>query len=136
MNDNRDFWAFPTKIVFKVIPDNNTAFTALKDNAITASERIDSKRFKELEENPKYKDALNLIRKDIFAYTYLGFNMRKENLKDIRVRKAIAHAIDKEQINKVLNNGESTIANSFIHPVQTKYLNPDIKPVNLSLIHI
>lgn len=125
----RDFWAYPDKIVFKIIPDNNTAFTALKDGVLSAYDRIDAKRFTELEKNKLFSDSFNLIRMDGLVYSYIGFNMRRDKLKDVRVRKAIAHAIDREQINKTLNNGESTLANTFVHAVQTKYLNPDIKPI-------
>lgn len=125
----RDFWAYPSKITLKIIPDNNTAFTALKDNQLTASEAIDAKRFKELSDNKMFADKFNLVKKDRLSYSYLGFNMRKENLKDLRVRQAIAHAIDREQINKILSNGEGTLASSFVHPVQTKYINADIKPI-------
>ena len=125
----RDFWAFPEKIIFKVIPDNNTAFTALKDNKLSAYDGIDSKRFMELEENKLFSDKFNLIRKDRLSYNYIGFNMRREKLKDVRVRKAIAHSIDRDQINKTLSNGEGTLANTFVHSVQTKFLNSDIKPM-------
>jgi peptide/nickel transport system substrate-binding protein len=55
--------------------------------------------------------------------------MRKEKLKDVRVRKAIAHSIDRDQINKTLSNGEGVPANTFVHADQTKFLNPDIKPM-------
>lgn len=126
----RNFWAYPDKIVLKVIPDNNTAFTALKDNKLSAYEAIDAKRFKELEDNKLFADKFNLTRIQRLSYTYVGFNMRKEKLKDVRVRKAIAHAIDREQINKTIANGESELANTFVHSVQTKFLNTDIKPMN------
>lgn len=126
----RDFWAYPEKIVFKVIPDNNTAFTALKDDKLSAYDAIDAKRFKELEENKLFSDKFNLTRIGRFSYTYLGFNMRKEKLKDVRVRKAIAHSIDRDQINKTLSNGEGVPANTFVHVDQTKFLNTDIKPMN------
>jgi ABC-type oligopeptide transport system substrate-binding subunit len=39
--------------------------------------------------------------------------MRKEKLKDVRVRKAIAHAIDRDQINKTISNGEGTLSQYF-----------------------
>ncbi|MCS6934527.1 MAG: ABC transporter substrate-binding protein [Chitinophagales bacterium] len=125
----RDFWAFPKKIIFKIIPDNNTAFAALKDDKLSAYEAIDAKRFKELEENELFASKFNLHRMDRLAYNYIGFNMRKDKLKDVRVRKAIAMAIDRDLINKTLNNGESTPATTFVHPVQDRYINKDIKPI-------
>ncbi|MBL7778784.1 MAG: hypothetical protein JNK66_10900 [Chitinophagales bacterium] len=125
----RDFWAFPEKIVFKIIPDNNTAFAALKDDKLSAYEAIDAKRFKELQDNELFANKFNLNKIDRLSYSYLGFNMRKEKLKDVRVRKAIALAIDRDLINQTLNNGESSLATTFVHPVQAKYINADIKAI-------
>jgi peptide/nickel transport system substrate-binding protein len=71
--DQRDFWAFPDKIVLKVIPDNNTAFTALKDNKLSAYDGIDAKRFKELEGNKSFADKFNLVRKDRLVIQLFGF---------------------------------------------------------------
>lgn len=125
----RDFWAFPEKIVFKIIPDNNTAFAALKDDKLSAYEAIDAKRFKELQDNELFANKFNLSKIDRLSYSYLGFNMRKEKLKDVRVRKAIALAVDRDLINQTLNNGESSLATTFVHPVQAKYINTDIKAI-------
>ncbi len=101
----------------------------MKDDKLSAYDGTDAKRFKELEGNKSFVDKFKLVRKDRLSYSYLGFNMRKEKLKDVRVRKAIAHAIDRDQINKTISNGEGTLANTFVHAVQTKFINTDIKPV-------
>lgn len=130
---SRDFEASPTKIVIKTIPDNNTAHTALKDNGITVMERIDSKRFKELEANEKVKQNFNLVKNEILTYSYLGFNTRLDKFKDVNVRKAIAMLVDRDQINKVVNNGESTPATTFVHNSQTKVFNSEVKKVEYNL---
>lgn len=129
----RDFEAYPKKIVFKIILDNNTAHTALKDNGLSAMERIDSKRFKELEANDKVKQNYNLIKNEILTYSYLGINTRLDKFKDVNVRKAIAKLVDRDQINKIVNNGESSLASTFVHSSQTKVLNPEVKNVEYDL---
>ena len=130
---SRDFLAYPSKIVFKIIPDNNTAQTALKDNGLSAMERIDSKRFKELEANEKVRQNFNLIKNEILTYSYLGFNTRIDKFKDVNVRKAIAMLVDRDQINKVVNNGESTPATTFVHNSQTKVFNNEVKKIEYNL---
>jgi peptide/nickel transport system substrate-binding protein len=46
---------------------------------------------------------------------FLLFNLRNEHLKDVRVRQAIAHAVDREQIKAKALFGEGKIAHSFIN---------------------
>ncbi len=50
-------------------------------------------------------DALRLYSVQGFGTEYLGMNMRRPPLDDIRVRKAIAKGIDIDLINKVTSNG-------------------------------
>lgn len=46
---------------------------------------------------------------------YLLFNLRNEKLKDVRVRRAIAYTVDREQIKAKALFGEGKIAHSFIN---------------------
>jgi len=53
-------------------------------------------------------------RKDHYQYNslslyYYGFNVKKPNLKDPRIRKAIAQAIDREEIIQLLNRGDQAL---------------------------
>jgi peptide/nickel transport system substrate-binding protein len=48
------------------------------------------------------------------AYQYLAFNMRDPILKDVRVRRAVAHGIDRERIVKDLLLGHGRIAESML----------------------
>ena len=64
------------------------------------------------------------------AMRWLGFNMRDPLLgseSGINIRKAIAHAIDREKYNEVLSNGTNMEANSIINPGIWGY-NPSAKP--------
>ncbi|MBK7957893.1 MAG: hypothetical protein IPK03_07035 [Bacteroidetes bacterium] len=124
--------AYPDKIVFKVIPDNNTAHTALKDGKIDAFEAIDAKRFKELEANPDVVSKYTLKRYPLLTYSYCGFNLRKDNFKDVRVRKAIAMCIDRDKINQVMSYGEREKATSFMHPSIKGQFNENIKQVEFN----
>jgi len=58
--DRREFWAFPKKVKFKIINDQNTAMTALKDGQIDAFEAIPAKEYLELEKNAAFKDKFNI----------------------------------------------------------------------------
>jgi peptide/nickel transport system substrate-binding protein len=125
--DRREFWAFPKKVKFKIINDQNTAMTALKDGQIDAFEAIPAKEYLELEKNAAFKDKFNIERKDLFSYTFLYMNMRNDKFKDISVRKALAHAVNRDKINEVVNFKENILTESFVHPLQKTY-NKDLKP--------
>jgi peptide/nickel transport system substrate-binding protein len=48
---------------------------------------------------------------------HLGFNVEKDVFKDVRVRKAIAHAVNREQIVQFVMRGQADVAAGFIHPL-------------------
>jgi peptide/nickel transport system substrate-binding protein len=132
INDSRDFIAYPDKIVFKVINDPNTAVTALKDGQVDEINGVDPKLFEELLKNETAKQKLKLDAPSIFAFTYLGFNMKNPKLSDKKVRLAIAHCVNRQQVNEVINFNKNTICESFVHPTQ-KHFNKDIQPIAYDL---
>jgi peptide/nickel transport system substrate-binding protein len=100
-NTQRDFWAFPKKIKIKIINDQNTSLTALKDGQLDAYSAIPAKDYKELEKNDKFKSKFDLTKMDRFSYSFIGINLRNDKFKDINVRKALAHAINRNKINEI-----------------------------------
>jgi len=130
--DERQFWAYPKKIKFKMINDQNTALTALKDDALDIFYAIPAKEYSEFEKNQEFRNKFRIDKKDLLAYTFLYFNLRNDKFKDIRVRKAFAHAINRKKINDALNNGESVLTESFVHPTQKTY-NKNLKPYEFDL---
>ncbi|GMT42565.1 MAG: peptide-binding protein [bacterium] len=85
--------------VFRIIPDTATQFLELKAGGVdmmglTPVQFIKQTGTKEFAQN------FNKFRYPANGYTYLGFNLQRELFKDVRVRRAIAHAIDKEEIIK------------------------------------
>jgi peptide/nickel transport system substrate-binding protein len=124
---DRDFEALPDKMVFKVINDPNAAIAALKDGGIDECFGIQPKLYNELQKNDSAKTKLNIDAPSTFAYTFIAFNTRIPKLSDKRVREAIAHCINKKQINDVINFGMNTPVETFVHFKQ-KHFNGDIKP--------
>lgn len=122
----RDFWAYPERIKLKIIPDPNTAITALKNKQLDMMINIPSKAFKELEADENFKKEYNLAKADRLGYSYFAFNLRKDKFKDIRVRKAIAHAINRDKLIEVVSLGDAIKTESFVHPTQLHY-NKDLK---------
>lgn len=132
IKNDRGFLAIPDKIIYKVINDPNTATTALKDLQIDAYHGLQPKQYEELLKNESVKDKLNLQHPPVFAYTFIGFNMKNPKLSDVKVRQAIAHSINKKEINTTIGYDRSTITETFVHNTQ-KHYNKDIKPFEYNL---
>jgi peptide/nickel transport system substrate-binding protein len=130
--DDRTFWAFPKRIKVKVINDDNTAMTAMKDGAIDNFTAIRAKDFKELEKNESFKSKFNLDKIGRLSYGFLGLNLRNEKFQDIKVRKALAHAVNRDKINQIISFGESTKTESFAHSTQPHY-NKNLKEYEFNL---
>ncbi|MFN5847118.1 MAG: ABC transporter substrate-binding protein, partial [Chitinophagales bacterium] len=130
--DDRHFWAYPKKIKFKIINDQNTALTALKDDGLDIFYGMPAKEFMDLDQNREFKNKFRTDKKDILAYTFLYFNLRNKKFQDLNVRKAITHAINRKKINEAINNGESLLTESFIHPSQKTY-DKTLKPYEFDL---
>ena len=130
--DLRQFWAFPKKIKFRVINDQNTAITALKDGAIDAFYQIPAKEFEELVKNEKFTQKFMTEKKDFLAYSFLYLNLRNEIFKDINVRKALTHAVNRDKINETIYFNDFIKTESFVHPIQKTY-NKNLEPRQFDL---
>ena len=64
-----------------------------------------------------------------FAMYYWGLKSTRENLQDKRVRKALAHLVDREEINKAIFFGQAETARSLVHPSAL-----DFEPATLDVL--
>ncbi len=62
------------------------------------------------------KDAVSVEHLDGNNFSYLGFNQNDPALMDIRVRQAIAYAVDRKSIIRNLLGGRTVVANSILTP--------------------
>lgn len=86
------------KLVTRIIPDNSAQFLELMAGNIDSMGLDPIKYSRIIPVRPKLKTKLNLYKELGNSYTYLGFNLKHKPFDDIRVRKAINHAIDKQEI--------------------------------------
>lgn len=92
--------AYPEKIVFQVIKDQNTAVAAIKDEALDVVGRLDSKAFSELQQDEAIQEIYDLHTPSTFQFYFIGINNQSPLLSDKKTRRALAHLVD---INEVIN---------------------------------
>lgn len=86
------------KLVSRIIPDNSAQFLELMAGNID-SMGLDPTQFSRIvPARPKLNESLNLYKELGNGYIYMGFNLKRKPFDDVRVRKAINYAIDKQEI--------------------------------------
>jgi peptide/nickel transport system substrate-binding protein len=130
-NDN--YWGEKAKLArlrFAVVPDATTRALELRKGSADAEiNELTPDMVLTLEHDP----SLAVERAPGTVLAYLAFNLRDPILKDVRVRQAIAYALDRQPMIEYLWRGEAQPARSILPPqswaydgqVQTYGHNPD-----------
>lgn len=124
--------AYPEQIIYKIVPDQTAALTGLKDEAFDVSAQIDSKDFTELKENEIVKKLFNLYSPPSMVYYYIGMNNKHPKLADKRVRRALAHLVDVDELMNILFHG---LGKRIVGPVNSTkpYYHNELKLIDFNV---
>jgi len=86
-----------SRIVYRIIPSQATIFLELKARGVDVA-GLTALQYKRQTEYPAFEKAYNKYRYPGSGYTYLGFNLKDPRFADRRVRLALAHAINKQEL--------------------------------------
>ena len=121
------------RLIFRVLPDPVIQMLELErggihmtTTAVTATQLEQAGRIKGVRVVDKGGEAIGPV-------GWLEFNLRKKPFDDLRVRKAIAYAIDKDFIVKQLHRGTSQVATGPIAPGSPFFSNVGVEPYKLDL---
>ena len=112
-----DYWGDVAKIdraIIRTIPDGNARLQALQNGEIQGYDNVLPGDIAGLEE-----DGFTVMQRPPFTILYLGINQASTTtpqLADVRVRQAIAHAIDKEAVASQSLPEDTELATQFIPP--------------------
>ena len=82
------------RVVYRVIPDDAVEFLELRDKAIDTME-LTPDQYKAY---PEFFKGYRKFRFPRAAYTFLGFNLERPPFDSLKIRRAVAHAIDKKEL--------------------------------------
>ena len=112
---NEDYWGEKPaleRIVYKIIPDHTTRVLALRAGEIDLMLGVPMADVSILEADP----TIDVYRKVTPRVHFLTFTLFKEPVTDVLVRRAIAHAIEKDLIVDFVLEGFGEVARSIIVP--------------------
>lgn len=100
------------EVLWKIIPDVNTQFNQLATHDIDVYRNVNPNAVGRLSEIA----GIRVDRGLIADWRHLGMNMSRPQLSDVRVRRAIAEAVDWKRINDTVFHGIDQLAISDIFP--------------------
>ncbi|MGM0852832.1 MAG: glutathione ABC transporter substrate-binding protein [Bacillota bacterium] len=122
---NDEYWGDqPTisEVVFKVVPEETTRISMLETGEAHIAEPLSVTMM----DSVKSSNNVEVYRSEGFGTEYVGFNVQKEPFNDVRVRKAISHAVEMDSIMKGVFNNIGKKANSLLGSKVFGY-HPDMK---------
>jgi peptide/nickel transport system substrate-binding protein len=112
-----DYWNKPKplvdQLVFTFIPDENARVEALRSGQVDLIDSVPLAQAKVLQKNPSLSVAS-------FGSSWVdefGMNTKRKPLDDVRVRQAIAYALNKDEITKAATFGLGKPADTMVAPV-------------------
>ena len=97
------------RVVFQVVPEDSARTLMLLSGQADVISGLPTMMVKRMESSGK----VNVIRRTGYRTIYLGMNLAVKPLDDVRVRHAIAHAIDKAALVKGVLAGIGTLGGSY-----------------------
>ncbi|MCG6551981.1 MAG: peptide-binding protein [Candidatus Magnetominusculus sp. LBB02] len=134
LSSNPDYFEgrpYLDKYVYRVIPDQSTMFMALQAGEVDLM-GVTPIQYKRQTNSEYFTANFNKYRYPVFSYTYMGFNLKKPLFADKRVRQAIAHAIDKDEIIDIVLYGLGSPSTGPYVPNTWPY-NPNVKKYEFNI---
>jgi len=122
----------PNKVVFKMIPDLNAAVSLMKNGEIDIIAQMDWTTFLNQKKKEDFTNEFNFYTPDKYAYRMMNFNTTKEKLSDPKVRRAIAHLFNREEVLNTVYYGYPTAITGPIYPTKSAY-NKDLKLLDFNV---
>lgn len=113
-------------VVYRIIPDQATMFLELKARNLDIM-GVTPQQFLFQTKGPEWERDFRKYTYQAFGYNYVGWNVRRPLFKDAAVRRALAHAINRQAVVKGVLLGQGTVVTGPYKP-GTYWVNDAIEP--------
>ncbi len=129
---NSDYWgknypdvpalqANPKKIILRIVPDEITASSMIKDGQLDFMEMRNSNTFLDLKNDDNFNKVWTFHVPQVLRYYFLCLNNKSPIFSDKIVRRAFAHLVDVEDIMENIDGGLGIRTTGPFHPTKTYY---------------
>jgi len=129
LESNQDYFEgrpFIDRYIFRIIPDTATIFLELQMENIDSA-GLTPLQYRRQTDTEFFKTHFAKYNLTSFGYTYLGYNLKRDLFKDIRVREALDYAIDKNEIIRIVLLGLGRVCTGPYVPESWAY-NENVLP--------
>lgn len=119
--------AYPQKIIFKAIKDENSSMLEFRSQTLDASTFITSRVLLDLQRDSLFNRNYHSVFLNSYALTFIGLNMRpdgvrhKKILDDVKVRQAIALLTPVDRIIEIVAMGRARRWPSMVSPLKPEF---------------
>ena len=113
--------AYPSRIFYRVIPDETAALSALKDGTIDIVAEVTASNFIQMRDDEQWADKFAFHTPSLMQHNFITINTRHPILSDISVRKALAMAVDYDAIINTLLLGMASRTSGPFHSSKEYY---------------
>ncbi len=112
------------KYIMRIIPEQSTQLLELRSGGLDHMGLTPS-QYKLETEKPQFSNYFKKYRYPVPVFTYMGYNLKDPRFADVRIRRALTHAINKQELIKGVLLGLGKPANGPFHPDSWAF-NPDV----------
>ena len=120
-------YAYPDVLHYTVIPEAMSALYSLKNGDLDVMDNIIGAEFQNLGKDEAFSEKYNLHTPTAFRFTYVGFNSTQKILKNKKIRRAIAHLIDKPLLAQSIEHGFAEPCIGPVSPVKDYFYNHNLE---------
>ncbi|MDR7469584.1 MAG: glutathione ABC transporter substrate-binding protein [Armatimonadota bacterium] len=113
---NDDYWGGPpqiARVVLRPIPETSTQIVELESGGVDVVFNMPADSVARLERNPR----IRVYKEPSFSANYIGFHLERPPFSDVRVRRAVGHAVRVEGLITFFLKGLAVRANGPLSPV-------------------
>jgi len=109
------------RVIWKVIPDSNTQDAQMRSHEVDLVPELGGPQYRDLRNHPD----ISIVLSNSPQYEAIGINMSRPFMNDLKVRRALAYAIDKRRVADDTQFGTATLATEDLPTYMWAY-NPKV----------
>jgi len=119
------------KVLYNIVPDSNAQFLMLKSKQLDIGGLSALQLERQLDD--EFKSFYSTEELVSHAYTYVGFNLKSEKFKDVRVRRALTLAVNRKELSDILFFSHAEVCEGPFLPKTFAYNEDVTTPYNPEL---